>query len=94
MGEVGEVGDRVTCSLRHDDPTVTITVHNGGDPIPPDVLPQLTQPFFTTKSSGNGLGLAITRRIVEAHGGTLAFASTAEAGTTVKVQLPIRREGV
>ncbi|MEM9449832.1 MAG: PAS domain S-box protein [Cyanobacteria bacterium P01_E01_bin.6] len=67
---------------------VQVSVHNGGDPIPPDVLPQLTKPFFTTKSSGNGLGLAITKRIIEAHNGTLTFTSTAEDGTTATVLLP------
>jgi signal transduction histidine kinase len=67
---------------------VNITIHNGGAPIPPDVLPQLTQPFFTTKSSGNGLGLAIVKRIIEAHQGHLTFASSAAQGTTVTVTLP------
>ncbi|WP_299406129.1 PAS domain S-box protein [Acaryochloris sp. IP29b_bin.148] len=67
---------------------VTIAVNNGGDPIPAEVLPQLTKPFFTTKSSGNGLGLAITKRIVEAHNGELQIQSTAAAGTTVTVSFP------
>jgi len=67
---------------------IEISVHNGGNPIPADVLPRLTQPFFTTKSSGNGLGLAITKRIVEAHNGSLTIISTAESGTTVTVSLP------
>lgn len=68
---------------------IDVFVHNNGDPIPPDVLPRLTQPFFTTKSSGNGLGLAITKRIVEAHNGTLTITSTEEEGTTVTVSLPL-----
>jgi len=67
---------------------VEIAIHNGGDPIPPDVLPKLTQPFVSTKSNGNGLGLAITKRIIEAHGGSLRIESTAEKGTTVTVHLP------
>lgn len=67
---------------------IQIRVHNGGDPIPADVLPNLTKPFFTTKSSGNGLGLAITKRIVEAHRGSLRIESSVEAGTTVTVTLP------
>ncbi|MGR3274573.1 PAS domain S-box protein [Acaryochloris marina NIES-2412] len=67
---------------------VKIAVNNGGDPIPADVLPQLTKPFFTTKSSGNGLGLAITKRIVETHGGELVIQSSAVSGTTVTVSLP------
>ncbi|NMF83459.1 PAS domain-containing sensor histidine kinase [Nodosilinea sp. P-1105] len=67
---------------------VRITIHNGGDPIPPKVLARLGQPFFTTKSGGNGLGVAIVKRIVAAHGGELVIESTAEAGTTVRVMLP------
>ncbi len=68
---------------------VTSCIHNGGEPIPPALLPKLTQPFFTTKPSGNGLGLAITKRIVEAHGGQLTIASSAEDGTTVTITLPL-----
>ncbi|MEO1620586.1 MAG: ATP-binding protein [Cyanobacteria bacterium J06632_3] len=67
---------------------IEIQIHNGGDPIPPDVLPKLTQPFVSTKSNGNGLGLAITKRIIEAHGGELSITSTAEQGTTVTFRLP------
>ena len=65
-----------------------IAVQNGGEPIPPEILPKLTQPFISTKASGNGLGLALTKRIVEAHGGSLKITSQAELGTTVTVQLP------
>ena len=68
--------------------SLCVTIHNGGDPIPPAVLAKLGQPFFTTKPGGNGLGLAIVKRIVEAHGGALTIESTAEAGTTVRVVLP------
>lgn len=67
---------------------VSISIHNGGEPIAPDLLPKLTQPFVTTKASGNGLGLAITKRIVEAHQGELTITSTA-AGTEVTVTLPL-----
>ena len=68
---------------------VAVTVHNQGDPIPPEILPRLTQPFFTTKASGNGLGLAITQRIVDAHQGHLAIASSPATGTEVTVTLPL-----
>ncbi|WP_204137421.1 PAS domain S-box protein [Halomicronema sp. CCY15110] len=87
--EASPEGDRITCALCVNATTVNIQVHNGGDPIPPEILPQLMQPFFTTKATGNGLGLAITRRIVEAHGGAIEFTSTAESGTTVTVKLPL-----
>lgn len=82
------VGECVQCSLIQDNQFVVIQVQNGGDPIPPDILPKLTTPFFTTKSSGNGLGLAITRRIIEAHHGTFQITSAAATGTVVTVRLP------
>ncbi|MDY6902857.1 MAG: ATP-binding protein [Cyanobacteriota bacterium] len=68
---------------------VSIQVHNGGEPIPPDILPLLTQPFYSTKSSGTGLGLAITKRIVEAHNGEFMIESNPERGTSVTVKLPL-----
>jgi PAS domain S-box-containing protein len=87
--EAVPAGETVTCSLEHATPNqIAIRVHNGGDPIPPEVLPKLMQPFFTTKPMGNGLGLAITRRIVEAHQGSLQIESSAETGTLVTVSLP------
>jgi PAS domain S-box-containing protein len=67
---------------------VNIQIHNGGDPIPPERLSDLTKPFYTTKASGTGLGLAIVKRIVEAHRGELRITSSAASGTTVTVQLP------
>lgn len=68
---------------------VEIQIHNGGDPIPLEVLPKLTQPFFTTKSSGNGLGLAIVKRIIEAHQGDFHINSSATTGTIVTMRLPL-----
>ena len=68
---------------------VSIHICNGGEPIPPEVLPKLTQPFYSTKSSGTGLGLAIVKRIVESHNGELLIKSSPEVGTTISVKLPI-----
>ena len=68
--------------------TVELTAHNSGDPIDPEVLPCLTQPFFTTKQAGTGLGLAIVRRMVDAHGGDLKIHSEQGQGTRVIVSLP------
>jgi len=84
-------GETVTWSLETCKPQrhLWIQIHNGGEPIPPDILMQLTMPFFTTKSSGNGLGLAIVKRIVEAHMGELEIASSTDiGGTCVTVSLP------
>ncbi|WP_052128934.1 two-component system sensor histidine kinase NtrB [Neosynechococcus sphagnicola] len=84
-------GEIVTWTVEPVTPSnvVAIQVHNGGEPIPLEVLPKLTKPFFTTKSSGTGLGLAIVKRIVDAHGGALMITSSAAAGTTVSVTLPL-----
>ena len=84
--ESGEIALSLHAEAAH---RVCLQVHNGGAPIPADVLPKLTKPFVTTKSSGTGLGLAIVKRIVEAHGGELSIQSSAVAGTTITVKLPI-----
>ncbi|MEM7554322.1 MAG: ATP-binding protein [Cyanobacteria bacterium P01_A01_bin.84] len=68
---------------------IHIQIHNYGKPIPPEILPKLTQPFYSTKSSGTGLGLAIVKRIITAHNGELLIDSSAQTGTTFSVRLPI-----
>ena len=80
-------GEKIIISLSQTS-QVCLTVQNGGKPIPPETLARLTQPFFSTKSSGNGLGLAIVKRIIDAHQGSLTFTSTLETGTTATVHLP------
>lgn len=72
-----------------DDSRICMSIHNGGNPVSVEVLSKLGTPFFTTKSSGNGLGLAIVRRIVEAHDGKLLIQSEQEMGTIISVQLPM-----
>ncbi|MBD2105195.1 GAF domain-containing sensor histidine kinase [Leptolyngbya sp. FACHB-261] len=82
-------GETVTCTVISPTPKqVCIQIHNGGEPIPPEVLPRLTEPFYTTKSSGTGLGLAIVKRIVEAHNGEMDIQSSTLEGTRVSILLP------
>lgn len=76
-----------------DNLSITIEIHNWGDPIPPQFLSYVTQPFCTTKSTGHGLGLTIVRQIVEAHQGCLKIISTAATGTTVRLELPMLLRG-
>ncbi len=78
----------VTWRVKLQTSNIEICIHNGGEPIPAYMLSRLTKPFVSTKPSGNGLGLAITQRIVHAHSGQLAIASTLEEGTTVTIRLP------
>jgi signal transduction histidine kinase len=70
---------------------VNIQIHNGGDPISSEVLPKLTKPFYTTRSSDTGLGLVIVKRIIDAHGGELSITSLASEGTIVSVRLSLSR---
>ncbi len=65
------------------------TVADTGVGIDEENLPKIFDPFFTTKSAGTGLGLAVTYRIVESHGGVLRVESTPGMGTILQVILPL-----
>lgn len=82
--------ETVSCSISHNSQgnCVCICIHNGGTPIPPEILPYLATPFYSTKPYGSGLGLAISQRIITAHRGELEIISS-HSGTTVSVYLPI-----
>ncbi|MDZ7754615.1 MAG: ATP-binding protein [Gammaproteobacteria bacterium] len=79
---------RWTITRAPDSLYVALSVHNLGDPIPATNLERLTDPFFTTKPGGTGLGLGIVKRLVEAHGGELRITSNTDQGTTVTLLLP------
>jgi two-component system, NtrC family, nitrogen regulation sensor histidine kinase GlnL len=83
----GGVADGTDTGLSRQ-PHVRITVADTGVGITPEHLAQLFQPFFTTKSHGTGLGLPITRRIVEEHQGLITVASQPNHGTTISIILP------
>jgi signal transduction histidine kinase len=69
-------------------PWVKITFRDSGPGIPPDTLDRIFEPFFTTKASGMGMGLAISQRIVQAHGGRLEAHNAAPRGAEFAVLLP------
>ncbi len=70
--------------------TVIITLTDNGSGIPPEHLPRLFEPLFTTKTRGLGLGLAISREIIERHGGSISVESVLGAGTTFHFKLPVK----
>jgi two-component system, NtrC family, sensor kinase len=76
--------------LSNDESEIEIQVRDDGAGIAPDVLPQIFEPFLTTKESGHGvgLGLAISRGIVERHHGRIEVQSELGRGTTFTVTLP------
>ncbi len=72
---------------------VEVAVHDRGHGIAADALDRVFDPFFTTKSGGLGMGLAISRSIVEAHGGRLWATSDGESGTVFYFTLPAAEGG-
>ena len=71
--------------------SLVTTFRDTGPGIPSHILSKIFNPFFTTRQSGNGLGLAISQRIVQAHGGQIDV-ETSDQGTTFKVSLPMTHE--
>ena len=83
MGNMGTL----KVQLRETPGGAEIDVEDRGPGIPRELQSRLFDPFFTTKSEGTGLGLSVSRRIIEAHGGTIRF-TTDSKGTTFTVLLP------
>ena len=71
---------------------VAIRVRDTGGGIAPEILPRITDPYFTTKPEGSGLGLALVQKIIDDHGGRMEFASQPNQGTTVTITLPAEQE--
>ena len=78
---------RITCARA--DGNVMVHVHDNGEGIAPERLPYVFDAFHTSRPGGTGVGLAVARRIVVAHGGTIRIDSTPAKGTTVEIQLPL-----
>lgn len=92
----GSADGIVRVRLHGDDTSVLLEVHNLGEPIPSELLPRLFEPLERgpdrpRKARSTGLGLFITRHIVEAHGGRIDVESSAEHGTTFRARLPRER---
>jgi signal transduction histidine kinase len=66
-----------------------ILVSDKGPGIAPEDLPRIFDPFFTTRRTGTGIGLAISRNIIEGLGGRITVASTRDRGTEVRIELPL-----
>ena len=89
--DVMREGGRLSVTAVTDAHQVAITVGNTGEPIRPGDVPHLFEPFFTTKPGGTGLGLAVSQKIVQDHGGDIRLLSSLERGTEFIVALPLAR---
>jgi len=87
-------GGSITVTTRLLDDELLIEVADTGAGIPAGVLEHVFKPFFTTRHTGTGLGLSITREIVQRHGGSIRLESSAAAGTTVTLRLPLHALGI
>ncbi|MBE0675822.1 MAG: HAMP domain-containing histidine kinase [Bacteroidales bacterium] len=79
----------VKISLNMEGDRVIVKISDNGDGIPEELKIRLFTPYFTTKSSGSGLGLSIVKRLVEGMGGQISFESVQGEGTTFMVSLPV-----
>jgi PAS domain S-box-containing protein len=83
-------GGTLTISGKEVNGQLQLSFCDTGVGIPDDVLPKIFSPLFTTKAQGMGFGLAICKRIVEAHGGTITVQTKKGQGTTFTVTLPLK----
>jgi signal transduction histidine kinase len=83
-------GRRIDLYVENGGRQAVVRIRDNGAGIPPDKLDRIFNPFFTTKEKGTGLGMAIAKKIVEAHTGTIEAESTVGGGTEFQVTLPLR----
>lgn len=82
-------GGSLTAEVSSNNGFVSIKVEDTGCGIPPENFQKIFDPYFTTKDVGIGLGLALTKRIVEEHGGRISVRSVMNKGTAVTINLPV-----
>ncbi|MBI5188224.1 MAG: HAMP domain-containing protein [Nitrospirae bacterium] len=83
-------GGDLTVSTEASDSRFSIIIEDTGIGVSKENLPKVFEPFFSTRSTGLGLGLAMTKRVVEEHGGRVDFKSEEGKGSTVTISLPIK----
>ncbi len=78
----------------HDDSSATIEVRDQGRGISPEIRDKVFNLFFTTKKEGSGIGLTMSYRVMQLHGGALSFESELGVGTVFRLTLPLARQQV
>jgi len=87
---IGQKGE-IAVTVKQQGKMAAVEVADNGRGIPPEHLPNIFRPFYTTKGDGTGLGLSLARRIVEDHQGRIDVTSAVGQGTTFVVLLPLQR---
>ena len=86
-------GGRLVFRCFQERKSIIVEIEDTGHGIPADELPRIFNPFYTTKQTGTGLGLALAHRIIENHAGTLSVKATGPTGTTFRIVLPRAERG-
>ena len=95
MSGVHDRPRELTIVSAQDDPkTVTVEVRDSGTGLDPDGAERVFEAFYTTKAEGIGIGLSISRSIVEAHGGRLWASPNEPHGAVFRFSLPVTEEAV
>ena len=79
-------------TARADDGSIEVAISDSGPGLPPQLAAKLFEPFFTTKPDGVGLGLAISRSIIENHGGRIWVTPNPERGVTFRFTIPVETQ--
>ena len=87
-----ENGGTLTVRTSGLDDNIQIDVQDTGEGVSPDVADRMFDLFFHTKENGTGVGLAIVKRVIEAHGGRVSATSQPNQGSTFSIALPINRQ--
>jgi signal transduction histidine kinase len=82
-------GGTLTVQTGKDNGYFLLDIRDTGAGIPGESIEKIFEPFFTTKANGLGLGLAITKRIIEEHGGSIEFSSIENQGSNFIIRLPL-----
>ena len=85
-------GGRLAVKAFRESDAASISIQDTGIGIPEENLSRIFKPLFTTKSKGQGFGLAVCKRIVEAHKGTIDAESEVGRGSTFTIKIPLKRE--
>lgn len=86
------LADRVLFST--DETVLEISVTDNGPGIPDENIEKIFTPFFTTRSNGNGLGLAVAWKILKAHGGDIVAENNMERGATFRMFIPVKLDAI
>jgi signal transduction histidine kinase len=92
MSDVDGSRELIISSQRAEDEQLMVSVSDTGVGLPPERADQIFNAFFTTKGHGIGMGLSISRSIVESHGGRLWAAGNSPHGASFSFTLPTRME--